>query len=369
MGVTVLSVNSGSSSLKLSVLGPSDELLAHEELSSTSEDAIARGLQSVLSSSASDVGAVGHRLVHGGLDLRRATVIDPGVRTQLEAAASFAAQHVPKALSAVDIASSRLASVPHVACFDTSFHESLAGAATTYALPAGWRRRWPQLRRFGFHGLSYAHALRRSSALLDRDPRDLELVIVHLGGGCSACAVKDGRSVDTTMGLTPLEGLVMGRRSGSVDPGLLIWLLENGMPVDELADGLQRSAGLLGLSDGASNDTRELLSAADNGDETARLAMDVFTRSAQRHVAAMASALGRLDALVFTGEMSNSHAAVRERVCAGLGVLGIEPSIAGGTGEDAILTPASASVAVLSIRTREHLEIARETRRVLNAMG
>lgn len=360
----VLTVNAGSSSVKLSVLGSSDETLSQEDLSSTRVEDVAAALDSVLSGEP-DVDAVGHRLVHGGTRLREATAIDDDVRDELEAVASYAPQHVPPALGALDVTRQRLPAVPHVACFDTAFHAGLTDVASTYALPAAWRRRWPQLRRFGFHGLSYASSVHRTARLLERDATGLQMVIVHLGGGCSACAVRDGRSVDTTMGFTPLEGLVMGTRSGTVDPGLLLWLLENGMPAEELADGLEHRSGLLGLSDGLSKDTRELVAAGREGNQAAQLAFDVFVHSLRRHVAAMASSLDRIDALVLTGEISESHPHVRESVCAGLGSLGIEPRLSDVTGRDAVLSDPAARVPVVSIQTREDLQIAAETRAVV----
>ena len=200
-------------------------------------------------------------------------------------------------------------------CPDTAFHAGLPDAAAVYALPGRWREKWG-LRRYGFHGLSYAWALERTAELLGRPAAELDLVLAHLGGGSSVCAVSGGRSVDTSMGFTPLDGVPMSKRSGSVDPGLLLWLLEDGrLTPAELREGLERSSGLLGLSGGRSGDTRDLVAAERDGDEQAALALAVFCHRVSREIAAAATSLGRIDALVFTGEIGWDQPEVREAIC------------------------------------------------------
>ncbi|MGW5366463.1 acetate/propionate family kinase [Actinopolymorpha pittospori] len=310
--------------------------------------------------------AVGHRLVHGGDVVRQPTVVDDGVRAALDAISDLAPLHVPPTLALLDRLRHQLPDVLHVVCPDTAFHADLPVAAATYALPTWWRSRWG-LRRYGFHGLSYAWASRRATELLGRDTSELQMVIAHLGGGASVCAVDGGRSVDTSMGFTPLDGVPMSTRSGAVDPGMLIWLLRRGrLSLDALAHGLYRESGLLGLSDGRSGDTRELVAAAVD-DPTAGLALDVYVHRVRREIAAAASSLSRLDALVFTGEIGWDQPEVRHGVCLGLGQLGVPTPVRGNRTDDGKVSPDNARVTVLVIETREDLQIAVETRTVLRS--
>ncbi len=253
----VLVADAGSSSLRLTVFGDGGEILAeHHSDSPPGEDA--SGTLRTLLDEAPPPVAVGHRLVHGGPELRRHTLVDDEVRARLDQLADLAPLHVPQALTVLDAARDLLPDVPHAACFDTVFHTGLPAAAREYAVPARWREEYG-LRRYGFHGLSYAWALERAAELLGRRPEQLHVVIAHLGGGCSACAVRDGDSVDTTMGFTPLEGLVMSHRSGSVDPGALTWLqTRHGVAADDIEEALNHESGLLALS-GTSDDTRDLV--------------------------------------------------------------------------------------------------------------
>lgn len=355
--LTVLVVNAGSSSLQLSVLR-GEEVLHDEELPSADEPDLTDRLERFLQG-APRIEAVGHRLVHGGDAFTGPTRLDDDTCRALQALAPKAPLHLPNALHLIELLRRRLPDIPHVGCFDTAFHADLPEPARTYALPAEWRERWG-LRRYGFHGLSYAWATRRAAALLGKDVEDLSLVLTHLGGGASACAVRGGRSLDTTMGFTPLEGIVMGTRSGSVDPGLLLWLqTEQGLSPDEISDGLRHRSGLRGLS-GGSHDTRELVPAAAGGDRAARLALDVFARSVRQHVAMMASALDRVDALVFTGEIGADQHEVRAQVCAGLATLGIDPTVPQEPMQDAVLSAPDSAVAVLLVVPREDRQIARE---------
>jgi acetate kinase len=297
---------------------------------------------------------VGHRVVHGGPDLTEATLLDDDVVAQLEALTPLAPLHQPRALAGIRAVQAALPGVPAVACFDTAFHATLPPAAATYALPEEWRRRWP-LRRFGFHGLSHQYAARRATELLGAPAR--RIVTCHLGAGASLCAVLDGRSVDTTMGYTPLEGLVMNTRAGSVDPGLVLWLVtEAGLDPAEVADGLERHSGLAGLS-GTSGDLREI------GIHT--LAFEVYVHRLRREIAAMVAALGGLDALVFTGGVGEHQPAVRAGVTAGLGFLEVVTD-----GERNAKTNGDGDIGagaarVLVVTAREDLEIARQVRGVV----
>ena len=303
-------------------------------------------------------GAVGHRVVHGGPDLQTATVLDDGVVAQIEALTPLAPLHQPRALAGIRAVQAALPGVPAVACFDTAFHASLPPAAATYALPEDWRRRWP-LRRFGFHGLSHQYAVRRAGELLGGLPA--RMVTCHLGAGASLCAVLDGRSVDTTMGFTPLEGLVMNTRAGSVDPGLVLWLInEAGLAPAEVAEGLERHSGLAGLS-GTAGDIRQI------GART--LAFAVYVHRLRREIAAMAAAVGGLDALVFTGGVGEHQPAVRAAAGAGLGFLGVQVDAErnDATAGDGEIGAAGATVRTLVVTAREDLEISRQVRYLLGS--
>jgi acetate kinase len=337
----VLVVNAGSSSLKLSLLGDDDE----ELWTGSALDEIAEAPD-----------AIGHRVVHGGERFHAAVRLDAPVLSALRELTLLAPLHQPKSLAAIDAVSSRFPDVPAVACFDTAFHATLPEAAYTYALPAEWRSRYG-VRRFGFHGLSHAYASRVAA-----EPR---VVTCHLGAGASLCAVWDGRSVDTTMGFTPLEGLAMATRSGSVDPGLLLWLQQHeGLGVDAMADALEHSSGLLGLAGTA--DMREVLARSDAG---ALLALDVYVHRLRAGIAAMAASLDGLDALVFTGGVGERAARVRALACEGLGFLGV--ALDGALNDaadgavDAAVSADGSAVRVLVVRAREDLEIAAQTRAVL----
>ena len=305
--------------------------------------------------------------MHGGTTYSRPTRIDARVVARLEALTDLAPLHQPKSLAALAAVTAVLPDVPAVACFDTAFHATLPAAAATYALPSEWRKRW-DLRRFGFHGLSHAYASRRAAEVLDRPVTGLRLVTCHLGAGASLAAVVDGRSVDTTMGFTPLEGIVMATRSGSVDPGLVIWLLEHaGMPPAELASTLEHRSGLLGLAGSA--DMRAILARAAAGDDDAQLAFDVYTHRLRAAIAAMAASMGGIDALLFTGGVGERSPAVRAAAVAGLGFLGaaLDTDLnEAGEPPDREISAAGARVRTLVVAAREDLEIAHEVREVLS---
>jgi acetate kinase len=355
----VLVVNAGSSSLKLSLLDGDDETIASAELAAPQARIDEDELRDTLGAhglGAADV--VGHRIVHGGARFTEAVTIDDPVERALRELVDLAPLHQPKSLAALEAVSAVLPGLPAVACFDTSFHTTIPDAARTYALPATWRERW-DLRRFGFHGLSHAWVARQVNA-----PR---VVSCHLGAGASLCAIRDGRSVDTTMGFTPLEGLVMASRSGSVDPGLVLWLLEHGdLEEPDLASALEHESGLLGLTGTA--DMREVLTRATNGDERAILGRDVYLHRLRAGIATMAATLGGLDALAFTGGVGEHAPQLRARAADGLGFLGvaIDPQANAGAEPDADISAAHATVATHVIAAREDREIARQVRVLLS---
>jgi acetate kinase len=360
----VLVVNAGSSSLKLRVLDPADAVTAGSDLPAPRGAADASQIKSAIEP-LGPIDAVGHRIVHGGTLYTGPVQIDEQVRQRLESLTDLAPLHQPKSLAALDAVQAVLPAVPAVACFDTAFHAAIPAAAATFALPEEWRTRW-SLRRFGFHGLSHAYASRRAAELLGGDAGRLRLVTCHLGAGASLAAIRGGRSVDTTMGFTPLDGLVMATRSGSVDPGLVLWLEEHvHMPAAELASALEHRSGLYGLAGTA--DMREILSRAAAGDTRAELARETYLHRLRASVAAMAAATGGLDAIVFTGGVGENSAEIRQRAMDGLGFLGVTADPASndaGTGDREIGAPAAA-VRALVIAAREDIEIARQVRATL----
>ncbi len=362
----ILVVNAGSSSLKLRLLDPDDRLVGSRDLGPlrgpSDEAALAAAIESL-----GRVDAVGHRVVHGGRLFTAPVRLDPAVEARLRTLVDLAPLHLPASLAAVAAVRAVLPDVPAVACFDTAFHATLPPAAATYALPVEWRKRW-DLRRYGFHGLSHAYAARRAAELVGRPLEALRIVTCHLGAGSSLAAVAGGRSVDTTMGFTPLEGLVMATRSGSVDPGLVLWLLEHvGMPPAEMAMALDHRSGLLGLAGTA--DMRDVLARADAGRDEARLALEITVHRLRAGIAAMTAALGGLDVLVFTGGVGERAPRIRALAAAGLGFLGValdsERNAAAVPPPDREVGADGAPVRVVVVEAREDLEIARQVRAVL----
>lgn len=358
----VLVVNAGSSSLKLALLDYDDTVLAARELDAPRAAIDDRELRAALDSGLGRADVVGHRIVHGGERFTAAVRIDAVVETALRELADLAPLHQAKSLAALDAVSVALPDVPAVACFDTAFHATLTPAAATYALPAAWRERFA-IRRYGFHGLSHAWVARRAPELLGRAARGLRIVSCHLGAGASLCAIADGRSIDTTMGFTPLDGLVMATRSGSVDPGLLLWLQEHGgLAEHELAEALEHDSGLKGLA--GTPDMREVLAHAQDGDPAARLALEVYTHRLRAAIAAMTAALGGLDVLVFTGGVGEHTPRVRALAVDGLGFLGVRIDAARNeeAAGDTIISDRAEKSAVVVIAAREDLEIAAQAR-------
>jgi acetate kinase len=357
--VRLLVVNAGSSSLKLGVLGDGDETLAEKRLDWPPGAPFPADALDDLP----QVDVVAHRVVHGGEDFREATWIDAAVRRRLEELTALAPLHQPRALAGIDGTADALPEVPAAACFDTAFHAALPAGAATYALPAEWRERWG-LRRFGFHGLSHAYATRRAAEILDRPYESLRIVSCHLGAGASLAAVAGGRSLDTTMGFTPLEGLVMATRAGSVDPGLLLWLQQEGdISLDDLADALEHRSGLAGLA--GSGDMRELL---ERDDDTSRRALDVYVHRLRAAVGAMAAATDGLDVLVFTGGVGEHAPSIRAAAADGLRFLGValDADRNAAANADADITATAAAAATVVVTAREDREIARQVR-ALNA--
>jgi acetate kinase len=339
----VLVVNAGSTSLKLALI---DEDEQSEELKRFGD--VEPGAAA----------AVGHRVVHGGARFQAPVVIDEEVITAIRELTPLAPLHNGPALDALAEARRRFPDVPHVAVFDTAFHATLPADAATYAVPERWRDEW-QIRRYGFHGLSVQWSAEQVSV-----PR---LVVCHLGGGCSVTAVRDGRSIDTTMGFSPLEGVPMTTRSGSVDPGAVLYLLrEKRVSVDELDRHLERESGLLGLS-GTSGDVRDLLAAEASGDAAAALALAVYVHRIAGAVATMTASLGGLDALVFTAGVGERSAPIRERVCTRLGFLGVELDARSNTAPmpESEITAYGSAVRVFVVGAREDIVVSRAVRRLV----
>lgn len=372
----VLVLNPGSSSLKAAVLEPPDRVAIATTALDRGADASrtsghASAVAAVLDGLARDgvtalsIDAVGYRVVHGGTRFTGATRIDDAVVAGIEELASLAPLHNRIAAETIRGARKALPDVPHVAAFDTAFHARLPPAAYRYPVPEAWFRDWG-IRRFGFHGLSVAWSVQRAAELLDRSIDGLRLVVAHLGSGCSVTAVDGGSSIDTSMGMTPLEGLMMGTRAGSIDPGVILDLLRRDRLTPEaLGDALDHGSGLLGVS-GRSSDVRELLAAEAAGDEPATLALELFVRRAASGIAASATAQRTLDAVVFTGGIGEHSGPIRKRIVGRLAVLGIGGISDAEVDEDAILGDAADQPAVIRVAAREDVIIATEVRSLLD---
>src|SRR5215471_3063454 len=386
----ILVCNAGSSSFKFSLFDAEDEVLLadggidwltkparlvfrasnqlqiHEELKLEKHaDAVAQILDNLQAGSSAalrsreDLRAVGHRVVHGGDLYTSAVVITSKVKRTIEELTGLAPLHNTASLEGISAVDQALPGVPQVAAFDTAFHATLSEAARTYAIPQKWTRQWG-IRRYGFHGLSHSYCSAEAAKRIGRP--GLRLVIAHLGNGASISAVHDGVCVDTSMGFTPLEGLMMATRSGTVDPGILIYVLrQKGLNVEELDNALNHESGLLGVS-GITSDLRQLLSELP-GNPDARLAVDVYVHRIVQTIGAMAATLGGVDALVFTAGVGERAANIRNRVCEKLKYLGLELDSAANENcrPDADIATAASSARILVIATREDLAIMRET--------
>ncbi|MBE9190924.1 acetate kinase [Gloeocapsopsis crepidinum LEGE 06123] len=307
-----------------------------------------------------EIDIAGHRVVHGGQDYREATLITPEVKDTILLLSNFAPLHNPANLEGIEAIEQLLPSLPQVAVFDTAFHSQIPLSAAFYPGPYEWFEQG--IRRYGFHGISHQYCAHRAATLLNRDLHSLRLVICHLGNGCSLSAIRDGVSIDTTMGFTPLEGLMMGSRCGSIDPGILIYLLrDREVNADKLDEILNYASGLKGIS-GISQDMRQIKSAIASGNSRAQLAFDMYVHSLRKHIGAMLATLGGLDALVFTGGVGENQAQLRALACESFAFLGLNLDLdknADSPGDTDIAT-ADSQVRVLIINTQEDWAIATE---------
>jgi acetate kinase len=363
----VLVLNAGSSSLKWSLLDAATERTeaAGDEPWTGGREAARAALDRLRRLPAAPAArAVGHRLVHGGPRFRDAALLDEATRQALADLAEIDPLHTGKALDLLDASFAAFPGLPQVAAFDTTFHATLPDAAAVYPVPYEWTREWG-VRRFGFHGLSVAYAVRRTRELLGTLPG--RLVVCHLGSGCSVTAVADGRSIDTTMGFTPLEGVMMGTRSGSLDPGLLLYLeRQHGLDAAKLEDALNHGSGLFGVS-GIAGDLRQVLAAMDTGHERAALAYGIFIHSLRRALGAMAGVLGGVDAVVFTGGIGEHSPRVRRDVAPALAFAGLalDETEKGAATSDARISAPGSAIHALVVTAREDLTVLAEVRRRL----
>ncbi len=312
-----------------------------------------------------DIDVVGHRVVHGGPDYAQSVFVTPEVIADIQRFAAFAPAHNPENLEGIEAVARVMGNVPQVAVFDTAFHAHLPLAAAVYSGPYAWYERG--IRRYGFHGISHQYCAERAAKLLGRDLATLRLVTAHLGNGCSLAAIAGGRSVDTTMGFTPLDGLMMGSRSGALDPGILIYLQRtDGASADQLDSTLNHDAGLRGIT-GVSSDMREVLAARAMGNQRAALAFDMYVLSLRRYLGAMLAVLGGADALVFAGGVGEHAAEVRGSVCETLRFLGLalDPALNDASPADTVISAPASTVRVLIVHTLEDWVIARDCWRLL----
>jgi acetate kinase len=346
---------------------PQHGKVLEEEIAATSRpEIIAHMLETLWSGEApvlkipSEVDIIGHRVVHGGAEYRQSTIINDEVKEAIAKLAIFAPVHNPANLEGIIAAEKVFGNIPQVAVFDTAFHAHLSPAAYTYAIPTKYTEQG--IRRYGFHGISHQYCRDRAASILNRKVEDLRLITCHLGNGCSLAAIQNGQSIDTTMGFTPLEGLVMGSRSGSIDAGIIIHLLRQpDMDVEKLDRLLNRESGLLGVS-GISADLRPVLKAIAEGNQQAQLAFDVYVHSLRSHIGSMLASLGGLDALIFTAGVGENAPAVRAAACAGFEFLGLKLDLDKNNQKlmDVDIATHDSLVRVLVIHTQEDWEIARE---------
>src|SRR6266704_3511511 len=317
--------------------------------------------------SLSEIEVVGHRIVNGGRSSNQPTVITAEVKAAIEKMSVFAPLHNRLELEGIALIEKLCGTVPQIAVFDTGFHSKLPEAASVYAGPYAWAQRG--IRKFGFHGINHQYCAQRAASLLDRNPADLKLITCHLGNGCSLAAISGGQSIDTTMGFTPLDGLMMGTRSGAVDPGILIFLMRQGRLDDHQIDHvLNQESGLLGIS-GLSGDMRDILAGIQRGHERAKLAFDIYIHRLRAGIGGMAAGLGGMDALVFTAGVGENSADVRAAACSTLEFLGLnlDPELNGRPSLDCDISTADSRIRVLVIRAEEDWAIAAECWRLTRA--
>lgn len=378
----VLVINSGSSSLKFQLVDPDSgtarstglvERIGEAESSVPDHDAALRRAFQALADDGIDlktcgVVAVGHRVVHGGNSFHEPTLLDDAVIARLDELSDLAPLHNPPALEGIAVARKLLPDLPHIAVFDTGFFHDLPPAAATYAIDRDLAQRH-QIRRYGFHGTSHRYVSEQAAAFLDRPPGGLKQVVLHLGNGCSASAIAGTRPIDTSMGLTPLEGLVMGTRSGDIDPSVVSYLCHTaGLGVDDIETMLNQRSGVLGLC--GERDFRRLRTMIESGDGPAQLAYSVFTHRLRKYIGAYLAVLGHTDVISFTAGIGENDAAVRRDAVAGMEELGIvldeRRNLGGGKGARQISADDS-PIAVLVIPTNEELAIARDCVNVLGS--
>lgn len=377
----VLVLNSGSSSIKYQLIDMDDrERLAVglvERIGEASGSVAdhAAGMDVVLeeltgSLDRSRLAAVGHRVVHGGDRFRQATLIDDEVCATIKELIPLAPLHNPANLTLIEAARAAFPDTPQVAVFDTAFHQTIPAHAYTYAVPREWREDLG-VRRYGFHGTSHRYVSRRAATMLGRRPEEVNTIVLHLGNGASVCAVREGKSVDTSMGMTPLEGLIMGTRSGDLDPAVSAYVArQTGRGPEEIDAALNKESGMLALA--GSNDLRDVDVAAAKGDEAAQLALDAYCYRIRKYIGAYLAALGRVDAVVFTAGVGENSATVRAGALAGLEHLGIAVSSkrnALQSREERYISPYWAQTAVLVVPTDEEIEIADQALEVLGRAG
>ena len=371
----ILVLNSGSSSLKYRLFGADGAAVAagtvdrigEPDSATPDHEAALRAVAAELDLAALPLTAVGHRVVHGGTRFQAPTTVDDTVIAAIRALSPLAPLHNPANATGIEVARRLRPDIPHVAVFDTAFHATIPAAAATYALDVALARRYG-IRRYGFHGTSHAYVSRRTATLLGRPLTELNTIVLHLGNGASAAAVAGGRSVDTSMGLTPLEGLVMGTRTGDIDPAVVFLLgREAGMGLPEIDELFHQRGGLRGLC--GDNDMRAVVSRAEAGDADATLALDVYCHRLRRYVGAFHAVLGRLDAITFTAGVGEHNPLIRRNALTGLDTLGItvdDERNTTGTGERVISRPGS-RVAVCVVPTDEERAIAEEVGNHLNS--
>ncbi len=388
--MNILLLNAGSSSLKATLMGVADgtvvargqadwagSVTRYQFVGTNNKEhseevpwkghakAVRRFVADLQAPQRSDLAAVGHRVVHGG-PFTSSVRITPEIRSRINALEDLAPLHNPPSLETLAAAETELPGVPQVAVFDTAFHATLSPEAHTYPVPDRWTRDWG-IRRFGFHGLSHAYCARRAVEMLGRSAEQLRLVICHLGHGCSASAVRGGRCVDTTMGFTPLDGLMMATRSGSLDPSIVLHVQQHhGLTAAQVETVLNRESGLLGVSN-ISGDMRQILTAAREGHERARLALGIYTHRVRQAIGALTVTMGGIDALVFTAGVGEHARPIRESICAGLECLGLEldgQANASASPDVDVARPESRG-RILVIATREDVTMLREVVQVL----
>ncbi|MEG4506235.1 acetate kinase [Microcoleus sp. F6_B4] len=351
---------------ELKVKTAKGDRLEEEFASDSRKDAISRMLETLWRgrtqtiNDLKEIDIVGHRVVHGGQDYQQSTLISPDVKQAIARLSVFAPVHNPVNLEGIEAIEKKLGKVPQVAVFDTAFHAQLPPAAFVYPGPYEWLENG--IRRYGFHGISHQYCARRAADILGQNLADLRLISCHLGNGCSLAAIRGGWSVDTTMGFTPLDGLMMGSRSGSIDPGILIHLLkQSDFTAEKLDSILNRNSGLKGIS-GVSSDLRQIGDAIDQGNQRAQLALDIYIHRLRAGIGAMLASLGGLDALIFTAGVGENSAVVRAAACEAFAFIGLK--LDGEKNQqspiDRDIAAVDSAVRILVIHTQEDWEIARE---------